>query len=140
APFPDTCAPVDVERGRALVAAHASIAATPPYTRGFTRSLGGVLRNGCGIGAAGRCGHPGGPGCDVRSPAAAPVLGFHVSDWRQNVCTAAEGLALRCVTDHSRSEGVRVDRSKEMRERLAVEEENQCKKCQQDNLQTPTEP
>src|SRR5699024_5677934 len=110
APFPDTCAPVDVERGRALVAAHASIAATPPYTRGFTRSLGGVLRNGCGIGAAGRCGHPGGPGCDVRSPAAAPVLGFHVSDWRQNVCTAAEGLALRCVTDHSRSEGVRVDR------------------------------
>src|SRR5699024_6526767 len=32
APFPDTCAPVDVERGRALVTAHTSIAATPPYT------------------------------------------------------------------------------------------------------------
>src|SRR5699024_9986106 len=84
APFPSTCAPVDVERRRALVAAHTSIAATPPYTRGLTRSLWGVLRNGCGISAAGRGRHPGGPGCDVRSPAATPVLGLDVSDRRQN--------------------------------------------------------
>src|SRR5699024_5412471 len=45
APFPSTCAPVDVERRRALVAAHTSIAATPPYTRGLTRSLWDVLGN-----------------------------------------------------------------------------------------------
>src|SRR5699024_7371720 len=140
APFPSTCAPVDVERRRALVAAHTSIAATPPYTRGLTRSLWGVLRNGCGISAAGRGRHPGGPGCDVRSPAATPVLGLDVSDRRQTVCTAAEGLALCHVTDHTRGEGVRVDRSKEMRERLAVDEESQCEQGQQDHLQSPTKP
>src|SRR5699024_9389664 len=55
------------------------------------------------------------------------------------VCTPAEGLALRCVTDHSRGEGVCVDRSKEMRERLPVDEESQCEQGQQDHLQTPTE-
>src|SRR5699024_8353962 len=139
APFPDTCAPVDVERRRAFVTAHTSIAATPPYTRGLTRSLWDVLRNGCGISTAGRSRHPGGPGRDVRSPAAPPVLSLHVSDWGQHVCTPAEGLALRCVTDHSRGEGVCVDRSKEMRERLPVDEESQCEQGQQDHLQTPTE-
>src|SRR5699024_9885406 len=129
------------ERGRALVTAHTSIAATPPYTRGLTRSLWGVFRNGCGVSApAGRSRHSGGPGRDVRSPTAPPVLSLDVSDGRQNVCTATEGLALCHVTDHTRGKGVRVDRSEEMRERLAVYEECQSEQGQQDHLQSPTKP
>src|SRR5699024_2351292 len=82
-PFPSTCAPVDVERRRALVAAHTPIAAPASHTCGLTRSLRGVLRNGCGISTATGCsGHPGGPGRDVPSLTTAPALGLEVDDGR----------------------------------------------------------